>query len=908
VANKLSPVFNDAQFIDGIPAVGAKVFTYQAGSTTPLTTYSNEAGSAPNPNPVILNARGEPPQPFWLIEGQSYKFVFTSSTDTDPPDSPIRTLDNIIGVGDNMITVSQWQSVGVTPTYINATTFTVAGDQTGIFTVGLRVKLNVTAGTVYGTITNAVYNGISLTTVTVQLDSGALDSGLSSVQIGLITPDNTSLPANIDNTFDARVKQSGRIELDGAPFKYGKWRLDRVQVKQGRPYAYTLTFWGNLVSLKDKFKNDELKDLDFSAFNHAYTSANVKTGLTSSLFGGDLVYNLFSKKQLYYNSVGSDNTQTDILANIAWGGGANAGIKYDELRPSIRLLPIIEAIEAKYNVIFSRDFFSRVEFTNLFLWVNNDKDLINVTNKFVRIDMTNSGTIGANGGIINTVEDTFTPGGKRIYGEIRIFPSPGYENVIYSVERRLNGESWGTVSNIKGNTVTQWRIDNDGKKHSWYVYANEEFKFTSSLTIEFYYESYNGVASFPEQTISGNFDVALNMPKIKVIDFMNGLFKAFKLVVIANEFDDIYVNTLKDYYASGRVWNVSKYIKTDSTEVSRGTLLNEINFKFTEPTTLLNTQFTTNTGAPYGDENILLTEDGTSTGIPLDGDSLDFSVPFEQIVYERLIDLNGNTQTNIMYGGIFDETISPVNPKAHIFYNILTPVLSNPIGFIDELNAKSIINTNTNVMSHSIDFENPDYNFVFGIENNEWTNIASETTLYFNYHKDYVESIFNVKRRTFKFEGIFPLRILLQLQLNDVLEINHNYYRIDNYTLELTKQNISLSLINSFDNTIAGFNSNVYAIYADFQAQEQSVYVTNLGNFSLNISSGTWLTWYNVDNNIFFVFEENNTGQTRTTDVTITNTDTLQVIDIFVQQKPRIITSDNNIIKSDNDIITSDNG
>jgi len=715
--------------------------------------------------------------------------------------------------------------------------------------------------------------------------------------------------ANIDNTFDARVKQSGRIELDGAPFKYGKWRLDRVQVKQGRPYAYTLTFWGNLVSLKDKFKNDELKDLDFSAFDHAYTSANVKTGLTSSLFGGNLVYNLFSKKQLYYNSVGSDNTQTDTFANIAWGGGANTGIKFDELRPSIRLMSIIEAIEAKYGVVFSRDFFSRTEFVNLFLWVNNDKDLRNVTNKSVRVDMTNTGTIDLPLGTVNIVDDTFVNSTSAIRGFVSIYPSSGYESVVYSVERRLEGESWGTVSSLSGDQTTSWRIDNDGKKHSWYVYSNVEFKFTSELIITKLNPPLSvGSASFPEQTITASFDVSLNMPKIKIIDFMNGLFKAFKLVVIANEFDDIYVNTLKDYYASGRVWNVSKYIKTDSTEVSRGTLLNEINFKFTEPTTLLNTQFTTNTGTPYGDENILLTEDGTSTGIPLDGDSLDFSVPFEQIVYERLIDLNGNAQTNIMYGGIFDETISPVNPKAHIFYNILTPVLSKPIGFIDELNAKSIINTNTNVMSHSIDFENPDYNFVFGIENNEWTNIASETTLYFNYHKDYVESIFNVKRRTFKFEGIFPLRILLQLQLNDVLEINHNYYRIDNYTLELTKQNISLSLINSFDNTIAGFNSNVYAIYADFQAQEQSVYVTNLGNFSLNISSGTWLTWYNVDNNIFFVFEENNTGQTRTTDVTITNTDTLQVIEIFVQQKPRIITSDNNIIKSDNDIITSDNG
>jgi len=100
--------------------------------------------------------------------------------------------------------------------------------------------------------------------------------------------------ANIDNAFDARIKHDGRIELDGLPFKYGKWKLDKVSVKQGNPYAYTINFFGNLVSLKDKLKNYELKDLDLTEYNHTYNSDNVKLGLTSSLFSGAIVYNLFS--------------------------------------------------------------------------------------------------------------------------------------------------------------------------------------------------------------------------------------------------------------------------------------------------------------------------------------------------------------------------------------------------------------------------------------------------------------------------------------------------------------------------------------------------------------------------------------------------------------------------------------
>src|SRR3972149_4617249 len=167
--------------------------------------------------------------------------------------------------------------------------------------------------------------------------------------------------ANIDNSFDARIKHSGRIELYGFPFKTGKWSLNKVSVKQGRPSSYTINFVGNLVSLKDKLKNYELKDLNLSAYNHTYNPTNVKTGLTSSLFGGTVVYNLFSKKQLYYRS-GSENINTATLANIAYTGGANTGVNWDLLKPSIQLIKIIEAIETDFNITFSRDFFGTSQF------------------------------------------------------------------------------------------------------------------------------------------------------------------------------------------------------------------------------------------------------------------------------------------------------------------------------------------------------------------------------------------------------------------------------------------------------------------------------------------------------------------------------------------------------------------
>lgn len=71
----------------GIPLVGGKLYTFQAGTSTPKLTYSDQAGTVPNTNPVILNARGEA-QIFW---SGSYKVELR-----DALDNLIWSVDNIV--------------------------------------------------------------------------------------------------------------------------------------------------------------------------------------------------------------------------------------------------------------------------------------------------------------------------------------------------------------------------------------------------------------------------------------------------------------------------------------------------------------------------------------------------------------------------------------------------------------------------------------------------------------------------------------------------------------------------------------------------------------------------------------------------------------------------------------------
>jgi len=79
------------QFVDanGAPLAGGKLYTYEAGTTTPLATYTTYAGTTPNANPVILDSAGR--ASVWLGVG-SYKFVLKDSADVLS-----YTTDNISG-------------------------------------------------------------------------------------------------------------------------------------------------------------------------------------------------------------------------------------------------------------------------------------------------------------------------------------------------------------------------------------------------------------------------------------------------------------------------------------------------------------------------------------------------------------------------------------------------------------------------------------------------------------------------------------------------------------------------------------------------------------------------------------------------------------------------------------------
>lgn len=128
-----------AQLFDnnGDPLSGGKLFTYEAGTTTPLAAYTSSSGSTPHTNPIILDAAGRVPGgEIWLDYSKLYKFVVKTSTDV-----LIATYDNIGGSFNAAPLLSNFTGTGA-QTIFTLPTSPVSENSTQVFINGVYQQKN----------------------------------------------------------------------------------------------------------------------------------------------------------------------------------------------------------------------------------------------------------------------------------------------------------------------------------------------------------------------------------------------------------------------------------------------------------------------------------------------------------------------------------------------------------------------------------------------------------------------------------------------------------------------------------------------------------------------------------------------------------------------------------------------
>lgn len=147
---------------NGLPLNGGKVFTYEAGTTTPKDTYTDSSGSIANTNPIILDSSGR--ADIWLGDG-GYKFVLKTSADVT-----IKTVDNVGGT--NSTAFGSDVQILTTNTTVNSTFANAVLVCTSALTLSLLASADAGEG-FYVSVRNSSSGNVTIDPDTSELIDGA---------------------------------------------------------------------------------------------------------------------------------------------------------------------------------------------------------------------------------------------------------------------------------------------------------------------------------------------------------------------------------------------------------------------------------------------------------------------------------------------------------------------------------------------------------------------------------------------------------------------------------------------------------------------------------------------------------------------------------------------------------------
>jgi len=599
---------------------------------------------------------------------------------------------------------------------------------------------------------------------------------------------------DIDNGFDARTRKQSNITINTLPFKTGKIQLNGVKIEDNAPVSYKITFFGDAIKVKDLIGDDKLRDLAWlSNFDHEYSDVIVKQGLINgldftvdgTLYEKAIIYPLISYgTQYFYSSDTSVDTLGDAV-NIAYDFGRNSGVSFSDLKPAIKLSIIIEAIEQKYGFNFVGGFFDSQLFKDIYVNLNNSTD--SLANGIVVVEEVT---------IPTPVETTVSDDIVRYFANVY----PDDPTIGYKIRITMNGvvkhessnylfgdqQKNGTINEPTGEAICKFEVITE-ENFTFDARSRCDYLVGSAVTL--LYEQ-----NFTNVTIDLQSIITNLIKDIKTYKFLTSMFKTFNLIVTQSG-EDIQIEDLQTWYASGAIIDVTQYIDTKTKQVDKGVIFNEIDFKFEESEQILADEFNQTNNRIYGNEELTLYTDETQDE-KLDGTTLDIESIFENPIFERLSDLDTNSQTTIQYCPYFDRDLKSISGEPFMLYGLLTSVAANPIGFKGSGTAYDPISTSIIMPSHTRIIDAESFGLNFSAEFNEYTSNLNEDTIYSRFYEDYISDIFSNKRRLYTYKGILPLSILNSLKLNDRLVIGNTRYIINKLTSNLTKREDSFELIN----------------------------------------------------------------------------------------------------------------
>jgi hypothetical protein len=611
---------------------------------------------------------------------------------------------------------------------------------------------------------------------------------------------------SVTNTFDGRLRQEARIEINSLPFRTGVIEVENVQLKGTEPYAYTITFYGDVVTLSDLFGDDYLYDLEFpEEYNHAYTDGEVFDRLTTDAYA-PVFYPMMSPVDNWYYD--SDPSAKDDPNLHFKGTNEDHGIHWYELKPALKVTAVLSAMEAKYGITFTGSFLSATPFVDLSLWLHRFEGYLFSGGNDIEYQLINMNRNTGSGSEFDLATDTWNvPAGLSVgrpysFAVTMQNASENYELSVFSNGALIASVLVNEHPSTSVTTTLQPVFVADGAAVQLFIrpqfftsmtYQCTDFTVTNLIT--------SAVSFSVDQTTSQTYTFELViqdlMPEIKVKDFLAGILRMYNMVIQPTSATSFLLQPLDDWYAAGTDQNYQTYFDITEYTVNRPPLYREIEFKYQETEQILGYQYQRLNNTGFGD---------LRTFFNFDGDEFIVELPFECPLFERLTDIYTGSLTNVLvYKSITSEanedgTFNPYLGAPILFYGYFDDYDLEPktVAFVEsngttslEVSAAWYANTSNRYASAGAS-----HSICFGADIDPYHLQTVNQSLYNTEWTNYITDLYAKSRRLYQVEAVLPIGKIITMNLKNAVIWNNAKYIVNSVQLNMTTGKATFELLN----------------------------------------------------------------------------------------------------------------
>lgn len=622
---------------------------------------------------------------------------------------------------------------------------------------------------------------------------------------------------DINASISSLKRLTAYITLNGKVFESGGLQIEGASIINGVARDYKVGFYGNTSKLKELAGGETLKALDLSSYDHFYEASTIlpafgatSTGATLGLFGGDIIYPLFSPVKNWYYDSGTDHGENNIAFHVDHGVNVH-GVNYFEPKPAIKVTKILEAIEARYGLTFTGSFLTSSPFTELFLWLHNKEGYtfegVDDTNNFSTIteplfNVTHTKNV------LNTKLDNVnnTMSFKVISPTLEI----GFGIEFTTLTDDVFIDAYVNSSFVSRRKFTTTAVSQSFSFNN--LAGGEDIKFrivktTASVTVALEYSAtallgfiQQGAATQPlftgvqsNTTYTDSVVVSNLLPDQPIVEFLNGLIKMYNLIVTSEDGITFNFETYDSFYGAGDEVDLSRWLDTREVEVQEVPRYGALEFRYNESDQVLQKRYRAQNGRGYGDlvqRFNFDSEDTFSINVP-------FDLPFTEILTDRAapstftafsvyqsIDVDEQGEASSYYG-------SPV-----LFYHSENlDITTTPISWLDEVKAETRINLIPFCQTVNSTTASVAKDICFSEEVNPYLRTTADENLYSGYWSSFISNIYNNRTRLFKISAYINMGVYMKLKLNSIILWKGRKYIINNMSTDFKTGKTELELI-----------------------------------------------------------------------------------------------------------------